>query len=298
VLAEALKAISLVYPTEPYLMEGFHRSWEKVDFTDSISYPGTLVEAAVTIYDHGYSRKKPTRVKEEIYINEVRRSAVMEGWNYKNGSALRNLLNKNLVKYPIEPAFIFLKSFLNFPNDLVYEWEGNTQLDGENISVIKIEVPNAQKFPAFYKVYISEVDHAILRFDLSGAKNEVDYALGEWHTDTLYQSYIFKRYQGKPYLRYVKLQYTIKKLDRIEKKVLRTEDYHRELLINNTIITDVEAKRKSLFAKRANESSLALQAEEYNEVFWKNYNVIKENPLDREVIKYFEQNGKLKKKRH
>jgi hypothetical protein len=289
---EALKAIPLVYPTEPYLMEGFHRSWEKVDFTDSISYPGTLIEAAVTIYDVGYGQKKPGKAKEEIYINEVRRSAMMEGWNYKNGSALRNLLGKNLVKYNKEPAFIFLKSFLNFPNNMIYEWEGSTKINDENLSIIKIEVPNARKFPAFYKVYISEEDHAILRFDLTGSKNEIDYSIGEWHTQSLYQSYIFKRYQNKPYLSYVKLHYTVKNLDTMKKKVVRTEEYYRELLINNIITTNVEANRKSLSEKKSKEVSLALQVNTFNEAFWKNYNTIKENPIDKEIIQYFEQKGK------
>jgi CarboxypepD_reg-like domain len=289
---KALKAIPFVYPTEPYLMEGFYRSWEKVDFTDSISYPGTLIEAAVTIYDIGYGQKKSAKAKEEIYINEVRRSAMMEGWNYKNGSALRGLLNKNLVKYPKEPAFIFLTSFLNFPNDLIYEWEGTTQLNGENLSIVKIEIPNTRKFPAFFKVYISEEDHAILRFDLTGSKNEADFSLGEWHTQNLYQSYIFKRYLNKPYLSYVKLHYTVKNLDTMKKKVVRTEEYYRELLINNIITTNVEANRKSLSEKKSKEVSLAVQAKSYNEEFWKNYNVIKESPLDKEVIQYFEQKGK------
>lgn len=74
---KAIQAITRVYATEPHLLEGFHRSWEKVDFTDSITYPGTLIEAAVTVYDPGYERKRET-----IYVNEIRRSALMHTWNY------------------------------------------------------------------------------------------------------------------------------------------------------------------------------------------------------------------------
>jgi CarboxypepD_reg-like domain len=292
---EALKAIPLVYPTEPYLMEGFHRSWEKVDFTDSISYPGTLIEAAVTIYDIGYGQKKSAKVKEEIYINEIRRSAVMDGWNYGRGNALKDLLDKNLVKSPNALAFIFLKSFLSFPNNMVYEWEGSTKIDDENLSIIKIEVPNAQAFPAFYKVYISEADHAILRFELYGTKKEIEYSLSEWHIENLSQVYIFKRYQSKPYLNYMKLQYTVKNLDKKKKKVVRTEDYYRELLVNNVVTTQVEEQLKTLVSKKSKEVSLALQVKNYNAEFWKNYNTIKENPLDKEIIQYFEQVSKSKK---
>lgn len=290
---EALKAIPSVYPSEACLMEGFHRSWEKVDFTDSISYPGTLIEAAVTIYDPGYGQKK--KAKEEIYINEIKRSAVMDGWNYERGNALKDLLDKNLIKHPNVYAFIFLKSFLSFPNNMIYEWEGSTKMDDENLSIIKIEIPNTRKFPAFYKVYISENDHAILRFELYGTKKEIDYSVGEWLVENLRQVYIFKRYQDKPYLNYVKLQYTVKNLDLKKKKVVRTEDYYRELLVNNIITTGVEEVRKGLASKKSKEVSLALQAKSYNEEFWKNYNGIKESPLDKEVIQYFEQNSKPEK---
>lgn len=291
---EALKAIPLVYPTTPYLMEGFHRSWEKIDFTDSISYPGTLIEAAVTIYDPGYGQTKPKKKeKEEIYLNEIRRSAMMEGWNYGHGNWLRDLLNRNLVRYNRARAFVFLESFLNFPNSMIYEWEGTTRIDGENVSIVRIEVPNTKKFPAFYKVYISEVDYAILRFELYGEKTEVDYTLGPWILETFNEIYIFKRYHQTPYLRYAKRQYTTKKVDHINKKVLRTEDYFRELLINNVILTDVAAKQKSLSSQKSKEVSLALQTKGYHEAFWKSYNVIQENPLDKEIIAFFEEKQKL-----
>ena len=175
---------------------------------------------------------------------------------------------------------------------MIYEWEGTTQINDENLSIVKIEVPNTRKFPAFYKVYISELDHAILRFDLAGTKKEIDYTLGRWHTEYFNETYVFKRYQQKPYLNYVKRQYTIKHLDPGKKKVLRTEDYYTELLINNVILTDVEARQKSLTSQKSKDVSLALQSKEYNDVFWKSYNVVLENPLDKEIILFFEQKQK------
>ena len=213
----------------------------------------------------------------------------MDFWEYGNGSALRDLLDKNLVKYNHANTFIFLPGFLEFPNSLNYEWAGATRIDNENVSLISIEVPNARKFPVSFKVYISENDHAILRFDVLGSKNTIDYTLGPWHTEKLNEIYIFKRYEGKPYLSYIKKQYTIKKLDLVRKKVPRTEEYYRELLINNIITSNVDGLRKSMASKKSKEVSLALQAKEYNEAFWKNYNLIIESPLDKELIRFFEQ---------
>jgi hypothetical protein len=293
----ALKAIPRVCPNTPYLMEGFHRSWEKME-TDSGSYPGTLIEAAVTIYDPGYlSKKNGDHGKEEIYLNEVRRSLLMKGWDYGSGNGFRYLLNKNLVRYNRAMAFVFLKSFFDFPNNLIYEWAGTTKMDGEDLSIIRVEIPNARKFPAYYEVYISETDNAILRFDVFGEKTEIDYSIGPWHTDKLIETYIFKRYQCKPYLSYSKTQYTIKRLDQKQKKVLRTEDYFREFQVNNIVIDEVEGKRKALASQKSKEVSLALQAKSYNESFWKSYNVILDNPLDKEIVKFFEGHDKTFKKR-
>ena len=123
-----------------------------------------------------------------------------------------------------------------------------------------------------------------------GSKDEIDYSKGPWHTETLFETYIFKRYRQKPFLNYCKIQYTIKKLDQKKKKVLRVEDYYRELHVNNVVTTGVEEKRKSLSSKKAKDVSLALHSKVYNETFWKNYNMILENPINIEIVKYFHQN--------
>src|SRR5258708_2732414 len=223
----------------------------------------------------------------------MRRSAIMEGWNYGlRTNFLRELLDRNLVKYNRAITFVYLESFLNFPNSMIYEWGGTTRIDDENVSVVRIEVINTKKFPAFYKVYISEEDDAILRFELYGEIKEIDYTLGPWIIETFNEIYIFKRYRQTPYLSYAKRHYTVKNVDQINKKVLRTENYFRELLINNVITTDVAARRKALSTERTKDVSIALQAKGYHENFWKTYNVIKENPLDREIIQYFEQKSK------
>jgi hypothetical protein len=284
---KAVKAIPVVYSSSPYLMEGFHRSWEKVDFTDSVSYPGTLIEAAVTIYDPGYGELKSRKKEEEVYINEVRKSAINKGWNYSS-SALNHLLKRNLVKYNAEPAWNFLESFLQFPNNLGYDFESETFIDDEPVSVIRTEIPNDRNFPVTARIYIANEDQAILRFDVEGRKETIDFEIGPWHTQQLTETFIFTRSQGIPYLRYAYLHYIIKNLDLKLEKVIRTEEYHRELLVNNIITDDIEEKRKMLLSKRSKTSSLALQSDKHNEAFWKTYNLIKESPLDLEIIEYFE----------
>jgi hypothetical protein len=284
---QALASIPKVNSSTPCLMEGFHRSWEKIEFLDGTNCPGTLIEAAVTIFDPGYNSKKTAQRAEEIFLNEIRRSALMQGWNYGNGSALRDLLNKNLTKYPKENSFVFIPSFFVNANNMQFEWEGDIMMDNEELSVIRIDVPNTRGFPAYYKVFISQADNAILRFELHGEKSNIDFDLGPWHTDYFHSIYSFRRIQGVPYLNYARKEYMVRNLDVVTRKVIRKETYYRDLLINNVLTDDVNSRVKQLDSLRSKEVSLALQSRGTNEEFWQRYNVIKENPLDKEVAEYF-----------
>lgn len=290
VLERSRSAIPLVSPSKPYLMEAFFRSWEKIDFTDSITYPGTLLEAAAVIYDPGYHTQKRNRKDEKIYVREIRRSQLMPGWNHSHNS-ISSLLKENDVRYNDLSSFRVLTGFLNFPNNLVHTFEEPTQLDGEDLYVIKIQIPNSLGLTAFYQVYVSMDDHAILQFELSGRKNTIDYSR-EWHTDHVIHKYIFRRYQNQPYLNYAGIHYTIKKLDTVNKKIMQTEEYYRALLINDVITEDVEKMRKSLGTELSGKS-LERQVGTYNESFWKHYNMVLENPLDEKILSLFEEHEKL-----
>jgi hypothetical protein len=287
VVRKALQNIKIVYPTEPVLMDAFHRSWEKIEFADGSDCPGTLIEAAIKIYDPGY----PSKNREEVFLKEIRKSILQDGWDY-GGSSVKDLLNHNLVKYPTANSFVFIKSFFSFTPEMVFEFEGTTSIDDEQLDVIRVDVPNDRNVPLYYRLFISENDHAILRYEIHAFKKEIQFTIGPWHTESLKVLYIFKRYQGKPFLHYINKQYTIKLLDVPAKKVVRTETYFRELLVNNIITSEVSEKRRQLSGTKSKDVSLALQAKGYNEQFWRNYNVVKENPLDKTLVQYFEQNQK------
>src|SRR5690606_6889600 len=128
--------------TEPFLFEGFQRTWEKIDFIDSLTYPGTLIEAAFAVYDPGYPILQKGKRKngiEEIYLIEVRRSLLMPGWNY-NGNMLQQMLQQNMVRNN-GSKILFIESFLKFPSALEYEWAGRTEIDGEGVEIIRVNYP-------------------------------------------------------------------------------------------------------------------------------------------------------------
>jgi hypothetical protein len=287
VIEKAKAAIPIQFPKEPYLMEAFFRSWEKIDFPDSI-YPGTLLEAAVVIYDPGYHNNKT----EKIYSRAIRRSKLMPGWNFpRNNVAV--LLKENDIKYPDANSFSFLKNFLHFPNDLKYTWEDNVRLDDEDLYVVKVEIPNERGVNAFCKVYVSTVDYAILRFELNGSKSDTDIDYSRWwHPAKVNHVFIFKRYENKVYLHYARIDYNMRKIDPRKKKAFEPETYHKELLITRVVANDVEAQRK-LLGEEITKKPLELQPKTFDEDFWKKYTLIQENAVDQEIISWFERHEKL-----
>ncbi len=291
VIESAIAAVPQLYPSNEYIMEGFYRSWERVEFVDSITYPGTLAEAALRIYDPGY-RPKLKKTNEEVYITELRRSLLKETWNY-SFNYLMNILSKNEVKYPAFGAhFGLLKRFSGFPNDMVYSFEGTTKLDEEEVIIVKVAAKNERNFPAYYTVYVSLEDYAILRFELNGKKDQTNFAY-EYNAAKVEHIYIFKRFNQKVFLNYAKVHWITEKADRSKKKLLQHEHYFSELLINNIIVDNVKQEKEQLGKKTKANTSLELQAGVYNEAFWKNYNIIKKNPLDKEIKSYFEKEQAL-----
>jgi hypothetical protein len=90
------------------------------------------------------------------------------------------------------------------------------------------------------------------------------------------------------------MKYTISNIDVKTQRVVRKEFYSKEIMINNVITTGVQDVRKSLGDPSA-QKSLALQAKSYNASFWEHYNMLNENPADKDIVEMFEQNGKLEK---
>lgn len=64
IVQRAIARIGENYPVEPYLLEGFFRNWQTNEMPDDYvrqygaKHTGSLLEAAVTVYDEGYATKQ------------------------------------------------------------------------------------------------------------------------------------------------------------------------------------------------------------------------------------------------
>jgi hypothetical protein len=289
---QALRAIPNNFPVQPYIMDAFHRSWEMVDFVDSISYPGTIVESALIVYDPGYTSSR--KITEKTYTREIRRSKLMAGWNYSTAGVVgERLFRENQVKYNQLQAQSFLTNFLEFPNDLEYSLEDVLKYDGEDVDVISVQVPNSRGFPAEYKIYISQADNAILKFTLTGKIGALNYKTPYTMTN-LEHVYLYKRYKGRSYLSYAKIQYQLKKVNLATKNVTQVESYFNELLVSEIVTDNVEALHRN-YAKTLRKKSPILETGKYNEAFWKSYNMVSENPMDKKILEAFEKSESLER---
>jgi hypothetical protein len=74
-------------------------------------------------------------------------------------------------------------------------------------------------------------------------------------------------------------------------RILFTSDFYQELLVNSIITTN--ATRPAQGNLMNAENVLELQTKPYNEAFWQSYNIIRESPLNKQIVKDLEEAGVL-----
>ncbi|NER84470.1 MAG: hypothetical protein F6K42_34075 [Leptolyngbya sp. SIO1D8] len=257
--------------------------------TDIEGKIASLTEAAVNIYDKGYRENK--KASEKVYLLEVRH--VREGaWN-----TLQRLLMQNFVKYNHAMGnFDLIRGVLDFPNDFNFEIEKLFVENEENLYVIKASVPGDQWV---YRLFIDQSNYAIVRIDLAGNSTselplEMNKKFSNWRVASVDNTLRFNKYAGKYFLGYMRSHWKTEMIDFETNKVARREEFHNELLINNltTDETEVEEKRKKNSGKIIRGSRpLDKQTGTYNEEFWDNYNIVKDNPIEKELSELLKENN-------
>ena len=283
IVQRAVARIGENYPTEPYLLEGFFRGWNKNEMPDDYvrqygaKHTGSLLEAAVTVYDEGYARQRGgKRLREDVYLNEIRRSQLPPGqWEYRN--ELGVLLEGNYVKYNQARGNVdMLEGPLDLPNEPEYQLLEPVEDNGETLYVIGVagvSVPaTTTKSTAAYRLFISQRDYAILRIDLVGTAAGDGFVHqgsrdSRWKCIAVDNTLRFRRYHGKLYPSYLRTDWKIRQIGEAG-AVLQGQDFYRELLINQIITTEVEQKKRSLGKPMKEKRPLEEQLKTYRPEFW------------------------------
>jgi hypothetical protein len=269
ILRIALSRIEQNYPMQPFLLEGFYRDVKKVGGTYI-----SLLEAAVKIYDENYEEpRNKFKLRERVRLVEVRKSIGYESKFTKyfdQDNLLEDLLLHNNIRYRQIEAEDELFASIKRSKNSVY--------DNREIYVVSHD--------EFYdlKVYIDKADFSIIHLEwetsspgdeLGKKKNLMSKFVG------LKKTMDFRRYAGKMYLNFMSITSKVNWYD-IETNELKFEtELFQQLLINKV---HPNSKERIGSTERMRNYGLQYQDQPYNKNFWDNYNVIKESPLDQEVL--------------
>jgi hypothetical protein len=279
ILMIALSRIEQNYPMQPYLIEGFYRDLKKVGGTYI-----ALLEAAVKIYDEDYTEpRNKYKLRERVALQEVRRSigyASRFTSYFDQDNLLEDLLLHNSVRYrhfPLEE--VFYKSLKR---------EKETVYNGHDVYVVS----HNQDY--LLRVFVEKDNYAIIRVEFESKQEEaLTKKRGmESRFVGLKRVMEFKPFLGKYYLNFLTVDSKINWYDIRTKELKFETELNQYLLVNDIVPNTI---RRVATTEKMRNYGLQYQDRPYNKEFWDNYNVIKESPLDRKILKDLERHGPLEK---
>ncbi len=281
ILRIALNRVDENLPQQPYLLDGFYRDIKRVGGTYI-----SLMEAAVQIYDEDSREpRNKNKLKERVKLLEMRQSLGYESkftTYFDQDNLLEDLLLNNNIRYRQIDAREELFAVMNREKDSFY--------NGHEIFVV------AYIGEYTFRLYIDKQDYSIIRFEYKTSHQSSDVISKRkgmegrfMGTDKVVE---FKRYEGKMYISFMKMNSAIHWYD-IQTKELKFEtELFQQLLINKI---DTNPAFRIGATESMKRYGLQFQNFNYNKKFWDTYNVIKRTPLDTQIIADLEKAGPLEK---
>ncbi|HEX5168446.1 MAG TPA: carboxypeptidase-like regulatory domain-containing protein [Cyclobacteriaceae bacterium] len=265
----ALSRIDGNYPVEPFMLDGFYRDIKKVGGTYI-----SLLEAAVKIYDEDYKEpRNKFKLRERVKLIEVRQSLGYENRftaYFDQDNLLEDLLLQNNVRYH------YLETAPDITEKIIREKD--SYYDGHRIYVL------SYNHETTLKLFVDKDDYSIIHVEYeTGPTDEVIETRKGLYSkfDGLKKTIDFKKYNNKMYLNFISSTSMINWYDVNTHKLSFETELHQQLLINK--VRPNTAQKIGSTEKMKN-YGLQYQDLPYNKKFWDNYNVIKDTPLDRQVL--------------
>jgi len=278
ILDIALSRIEQNYPMKPFLLDGFYRDVKKVGGTYI-----SLLEAAVKIYDENYAEpRNKYKLRETVRLVEVRQSLGYESrftTYFDQDNLLEDLLLHNNIRYRhfTDGEEVFSKlvreknSFYNDREIYAISYNGDYYMklliDSEDFSIIHFEFEQG-----FEDDFLGKRKDLISKF--AGIKKTIE----------------FRKFQGKMYPSFLSISSKINWYDLETNELKFQTELFQQLLINNV---DAHPKERIRLTEKMRNYGLQFQDRPYNKKFWDNYNVIKETPLDQQILRDLEQHVPL-----
>lgn len=274
VLRIALSRINQNFPKEPFMMDCFYRDTKKVA-GNYIS----LLEAAAKVYDEDYAEpRNKLKLRERVQLVEIRQSL---GYQNKftdffdQDNLLEDLLLHNSIRYrQIDVQDENLFSEIEKDDDSYY--------NGHDVYVLN--------YVQGYKltVYVDKTDFSIvhMEYEIGPSNSIIDKKKNLVSKESGLKKIIdFRRFEGVMYLNYMVMTSKVNWYEAQTDKLNFETELFQQLLVNK-----VYKHTKERIASNQKMRSYGLQYQDlpYNKAFWDNYNVIKDSPVDKEVVRDLE----------
>jgi hypothetical protein len=261
---------------EPFLLDGFYRDLKKVGG----SYY-SLLEAAVQIHDEDYgSPRNKKRLRERVGLVAIRKSLGYDDNRYERYFDQNNLLETLLLENDVR--------YRNFPSqesDFYADFKRVkvTYYNEHRVYVVERSTPNR-----FTRIYVDTDSYAVIRIEEEELfPNSIVRKKRKNVSKHISEKKIvdFREYQGKMYMNYMTMESQVNWYHAKTGELRFETEIIQELLINQVF---VNTNQRISGTQKMRRYGLQYQQEGYNKQFWDNYNVIKDTPLNAEIVKDLE----------
>jgi hypothetical protein len=269
ILRRAVGKIKTNYPNTPFITEGFYREVQQADDRHV-----SLTEAALHIYHEGYANPKHPKAKVVQLRKSLRhRHPYHDWWDAKN--LFLEFTKIDLLKHDSRE----LRKARQCTRKTI------TTIDRQPVYVVEVS--------DFYwpkRLYIRCDNYAIIRIEetFDGPPREDKSWMREGPQDSIrvyprnrYTRIDFKEFEGKYYFSYLSMNFMLQYKNLHTGKMLFEFGVSHHFVTTNIITKHVTP----VPAKDALQSSTSLEKQiyPYNALFWKDYNMILETPLDKKI---------------
>lgn len=304
IMKQVIKNLSKNYPQTPYNADFFYREYLK----DSTAYV-RLVEAALSVYDkrsyvpiiYDYKNKMTGRIEiqniEEDYFAQVKERRA--SYDYSK-SKINNFFID--VEYGTKYNWIRKNQFIfdqKMYEKFQYELINLTSLEGNTVYEIAFSyngtIDRFRKLKG--KLFVNEKDFAVLQlhFNYFPIGTMGGYNAKERYGYNIYleneEHFYFKKYGEKENEKYIVSYQSLRSTEKYYESSEAFEESVSEYFVEQLTVN--VNQKKPAFQDLQDDSKLKEII--YNPIFWKNYNVLADSPLNLKIKADLEKRQSLEK---